>query len=132
MQSPACARGTGLAIKYSAERAPHKDAGVLLLRIFDDCSCRTGMRRGLQSPEPGFALKCFSYLSGTSFHWSASPGASFLRVIFGQASAYCRLISSHFPAAYTSVTGLIAPTGNSGSPPPQPTAASGWLTRMFR
>src|SRR5262249_45819131 len=50
---------------------------------------------GLQTL-PGAGSKCFSNLSGTPFQASASAGGSPLRVMLGQASAYCRLISTHF------------------------------------
>jgi hypothetical protein len=39
-----------------------------------------------QSPVPGSGLKCAS-LPLTPFHWSASAGDSFFRVMFGQISA---------------------------------------------
>src|SRR6185437_16170874 len=78
----------------------------------------------------GLGLNSFSNLSGTPFHASASSGGGPLRVIFGQAEAYWRFISTHFSAA-GSLSGTIASAGHSGSQTPQSMHSSGWITSMF-
>src|SRR6476659_1471372 len=83
-----------------------------------------------QSPSPGLALKYFWNLSGSLTNASASGGAGFLVVMFGQLSEYWRLISSQ-RSSEGSVSGLMASTGHSGSHTPQSMHSSGWMTSMF-
>src|ERR1700751_1506589 len=86
---------------------------------------------GPYEPRPGFSEKYFSNLPVSRSNASRSAGGSPLTVMFGQTLAYSVLIRSHLPSASSSVSGLMASTGHSGSQTPQSMHSSGLIARKF-
>src|SRR5262249_2881741 len=84
-----------------------------------------------QEPRPGFSEKYFSNLPSSRSKASASAGGSPLTVMLGQVREYSELTFSHLPSGSSSVSGLIASTGHSGSQTPQSMHSSGLMTRKF-
>src|ERR1700756_3970935 len=91
-------------------------------------SCAAGRD---QEPRPGLAEKYFSYLPVSRSYASRSAGGSPFTVMLGQIFAYSVLMRSHLPSDSSSVSGLMASTGHSGSQTPQSMHSSGLIARKF-
>src|SRR5262245_42458127 len=101
---------------WRRKRVAHREKVKAVVRVAENGP--------LQSPVPGFGEKYLSNLPLTPSNSLASPGGSFLAVIFGHCLANSALTLSHCSTP-GSVSGLIASTGHSGSHTPQSMHSSG-------